>query len=80
MWLTRLGLEVEAQVYASVGDAGATLNVLERGYRERAGARSLLSVRINPLYDFLRGDPRFEDLVRQVGLVATPATPGEPPS
>ncbi|MDH3732356.1 MAG: hypothetical protein OEU54_02435, partial [Gemmatimonadota bacterium] len=64
----RLGLEIEGQLHASVGDAEATLNVLERGYRERAGARSLLSVRINPLYEFLLGNPRFEELVRQVGL------------
>jgi hypothetical protein len=69
----RLGLTVEGQLYASVGDRDATLDVLERGYRERAGARSVLSLQINPLYGFLHGDPRFEELVRQVGV------PGPPP-
>lgn len=64
----RLGLEVEGQLYASAGNRDATLDILERGLRERAGARSVLSMRVNPLYDFLRGDPRFDELLRQVGL------------
>ncbi len=62
------GLEIAGQLYASVGDAENTLEVLEQAYRERAGARSLLSVRVNPLYDFLRGDQHFEDLLVRIGL------------
>jgi len=62
------GLEVSGQLYASVGDAETTIELLERGYRERAGSRSLLSMEINPLYDFLRDDSAFRDLLRRVGL------------
>ncbi len=62
------GLELAGQLYAAVGDGEATLEILEQAYHERAGARSLLSVKVNPLYDFLRDDPRFEELVRRVGL------------
>ena len=64
----RLGLEIEGQLLAAVGDADGTLEVLERAYLERAGGRNLLSIRVNPLYDFLRDDPRFLDLLERVGL------------
>ena len=62
------GLEIAGQLYAAVGNRETTLEMLEQAYRERSGARSLLSVKVNPLYDFLRDDPRFEELVRRVGL------------
>jgi TolB-like protein/Tfp pilus assembly protein PilF len=71
------GLEVSGQLYASVGDKVATLEVLERGFRERAGARSLLSIGINPLYDFLRDDPGFLDLLERVGLDSSEAADRE---
>ncbi|MFT5433512.1 MAG: hypothetical protein ACI9OJ_004218 [Myxococcota bacterium] len=64
----RPGLQVSGQLYASVGDRETTLELLERGYRERAGSRSLLSAKINPLYDFLRSDAAFQDLIGRVGL------------
>lgn len=60
--------EVTGQLYAAVGDREMTLELLERAYRERAGSRSVLSIKVNPLYDFLRDDPRFQDLVRRIGL------------
>jgi hypothetical protein len=69
------GLEVSGQLYASVGDRETTLELLERGYRERAGSRSLISAKINPLYDFLRDDPAFHDLLRRIGLDSGPPTP-----
>lgn len=62
------GLYVGAQLFASVGDRTATLEMLEQAFRERAGARSLLSIRVNPHYDFLSDDPAFLDLVDRVGL------------
>ncbi len=62
------GLYVGGQLFASVGDRSATLEILEQAFRERAGARSLLSIKVNPHFDFLREDPEFLDLVERVGL------------
>jgi TolB-like protein len=63
-----LVLEDEGQVYAYFRDAENTLSALDRGVRERSGARNALSMKVNPLYDFLRDDPRFLELMRQAGL------------
>lgn len=71
----QLGLAIEGQLHASVGDVENTLAVLQQAYRERAGARSLLSVRVNPLYDFIREEERFLELVRRIGLGADPGMP-----
>jgi serine/threonine-protein kinase len=62
------GLEDLGQVYAFVGDAGRTLEALEQAFEERAGSRSVLSMKVNPGYDFIRTDPRFVDLMKRVGL------------
>ena len=63
-----LVLEDLGQIYAFLGDTENTLAALERGVRERSGARNVLSMKVNPLYDFLRGDPRFLDLMRRAGF------------
>jgi TolB-like protein len=61
-------LEDMGQIYAFFGDAENTLAALEQGVRERSGARNVLSMKVNPLYDFLRGDPRFIELMNRAGL------------
>src|SRR6476660_7223414 len=53
-----------AAIYASLGDADQAMRWLERGYEERFNP----GVLIRPGFDPLRSDPRFEDLVRRVGL------------
>jgi TolB-like protein/DNA-binding winged helix-turn-helix (wHTH) protein/Flp pilus assembly protein TadD len=53
-----------AVVYASLGDTDQAMNWLEKGYEERFNPGVLL----RPGFDPLRSDPRFEDLVRRVGL------------
>jgi TolB-like protein/DNA-binding winged helix-turn-helix (wHTH) protein len=52
--------------YAGVQDKQRTLANLEAGYRERASF--LTAIKVDPMYDFLRDDPRFQDLMRRVGL------------
>ena len=63
-----LGSENMAQVYAAAGDGEAALAALRIALDERAGSRSVLSMRINPLYDFIRADPRFAAMQEEAGL------------
>jgi TolB-like protein/DNA-binding winged helix-turn-helix (wHTH) protein/Flp pilus assembly protein TadD len=53
-----------AVIDASLGDTDQAMNWLEKGYEERFNPGVLL----RPGLDSLRSDPRFEDLVRRVGL------------
>jgi TolB-like protein/DNA-binding winged helix-turn-helix (wHTH) protein len=62
-----LVLPVEiAGYYALLGDKKQALNWLNKGYEARDGAIVFLAR--DPVWDFLRPDPRFQDLVRRVGL------------
>ncbi|MEE9142893.1 MAG: tetratricopeptide repeat protein, partial [Gammaproteobacteria bacterium] len=63
-----IGSEDLAQVYAFIGDRESTLAALESAYRERSGSRSVLSMKVNPGYDFVRDNPRFVELMRLVRL------------
>jgi len=63
-----IGSHIQAQVYAAAGDAEATLAALRIALDERAGSRSVLSMKINPLYDFIRRDPRFIEMQKEAGL------------
>ena len=51
-------------IYAALGDADQAMHWLEKGYEERFNPGVLL----RPGFDPLRSDPRFEDLVRRIGL------------
>jgi len=64
----QIGTEDLAQVLAFVGDAEGTLAALDVAIAERSGSRSVLSIGINPAYDFVRDDPRFGALLKRVGL------------
>jgi TolB-like protein len=66
--LMEFGLEDLGQVYAFVGDTDRSLAALEEGYEQRSGSRSVLSMKINPGYDFFRNKPRFIALLERLGL------------
>ncbi len=53
-------------VYGILGDKDRAFQWLERGYRERSQAYSALNV--DPSWDPLRSDPRFQDLVRRMNF------------
>jgi len=53
-----------AVIYAALGDSDQAMNWLEKGYEGRFNPGVLL----RPGFDPLRSDPRFQDLVRRVGL------------
>jgi TolB-like protein/DNA-binding winged helix-turn-helix (wHTH) protein len=57
---------IRVTAYAGVQDREQTLANLEAGYSERASF--LTTIKVDPLYDFLRDDPRFQDLMRRLGL------------
>ena len=63
-----LGSEDLAQVMALMGDGEGALRALRVAIDERLGSRSVLSMKINPAYDFIRDDPRFQALLAEVGL------------
>ena len=64
----RLGSEDLSQVLAFVGDKEATLAALRVAVDERSGSRSVLSLGVNPAYDFVRDDPRFAAMLVEIGL------------
>jgi TolB-like protein len=55
-----------AIVYEGLGDKEKAFQWLEKGYQERVFEMNYLKV--DPLLEGLRSDPRFGDLVRRVGL------------
>jgi TolB-like protein/DNA-binding winged helix-turn-helix (wHTH) protein/Flp pilus assembly protein TadD len=52
--------------YLGLGDNDEAFAWFERAYEEQSNI--LVYIKVSPLYDSLRGDPRFQDLVRRVGL------------
>jgi len=55
-----------AMDYSSLGEKDKAFEWLERAYQERSGW--LLELKIDPVWDPLRSDPRFEELTRRVGI------------
>lgn len=54
-------------LYAGLGDKDQALKWLEKAYEERADLLTWLNV--EPMMDDVRGDPRFLNLIRRIGLV-----------
>ena len=55
-----------AQLYSRLGDKDKAFYWLQKAYEDRDVFVVLL--RVDPTYDSLRSDPRFEELVRRIGL------------
>jgi len=55
-----------APVYAALGDRNNAFKQLEKAYAERSWAMGMLKV--NPVFDSLRSDPRFSELLRRMKL------------
>ncbi len=66
---------VTAGVAAALGKRDQALAALEKAYEERNG--SLILLNYDPSWDPLRSDPRFQQLLRRVGLPLT--SPGPKP-
>jgi TolB-like protein/Tfp pilus assembly protein PilF len=55
-----------AIVYAGLGEKDKAFQWLERSYQEHAPR--MMRLKVDPFLDNLRSDPRFDDLVRRIGL------------
>ena len=55
-----------AGVYMRLADKARALQWLEKGYQERDDL--MIDLNVDPVFDALRSEPRFQDLVRRVGL------------
>lgn len=55
-----------AAIYAGLGDRDQAMKWLEKAYSERT--EYLIYLKVEPMADPLRSDPRFKDLVRRMGL------------
>ena len=49
-----------------LGDEERAFELLEQGYEERDG--NLVFLAVDPTFDPLRSDPRFDDLLRRIGF------------
>ena len=55
-----------ATIYAGLGQRDKAFEWLEKSYQERSIASYMIQV--TPVFDTLRSDPRFADLLRRMGL------------
>jgi tetratricopeptide (TPR) repeat protein len=58
--------EYLAMGHAAVGDLDKAFESLERGYQVRSAG--LIYLHLDPGYEPLRGDPRYAEMVRRIGL------------
>ncbi len=56
----------KAAIHTGLGEKDQALELLEQAYEERVGMMRLLKV--EPMFDPLRSDPRFTELLKKVGL------------
>jgi TolB-like protein/DNA-binding winged helix-turn-helix (wHTH) protein/Tfp pilus assembly protein PilF len=55
-----------AEACARVGDKDCAFEWLERGFEERDDL--MIDLKVEPVFDGLRSDPRFQELIRRVGI------------
>jgi len=68
-----LDLVTMVWAHVGVGDKEEALTDLEKAY---AGHLTFLAtLKVEPVFDPLRSDPRFQDLLRRVGLGASTSKP-----
>ncbi len=55
-----------AELYAAMGNTDLAIQYLNQGFREHTA--ELLRLQLNPAYDDMRTDPRFQELIHRIGL------------
>jgi serine/threonine protein kinase len=57
-----------ARIYAGLGEKDPAFEWLEKAYADRSINAGTIGIKLNPVYDALRSDPRFQDLLRRMNL------------
>jgi Tfp pilus assembly protein PilF len=57
-----------ALIYTGLGEKDKAFEWLEKGYEERAIGGPPVGIKVEPEFDPLRSDPRFQDLLRRMNL------------
>lgn len=52
--------------YSGMGDKAKVLELLQKAYAKHSNA--VMQIRVDPTYDPIRNDPRFQDLLKRVGF------------
>ena len=55
-----------AEIHTALGERDQAFTDLENAYNQRSSW--MVWLKVEPKFDQLRGDPRFKDLVRRIGL------------
>jgi DNA-binding winged helix-turn-helix (wHTH) protein/Tfp pilus assembly protein PilF len=66
--LGKVGSFDMAKVYTRLGDKDRTFDWLEKAYAERSAG--IVSIKSDPAFDWLHADPRFQRLLRRIGLTS----------
>lgn len=66
--LGKVGSINMAKVYARSGDKDRTFEWLEKAYAERSSG--IIAIKSDPAFDWLHADPRFQNLLRRIGLAS----------
>ena len=62
-------------IYAELGDLDRAFEWLEKAYETRS--RSMVWISVSHDFDALRGDPRYRDIVRRMGLAEQDERPSK---
>ena len=57
-----------ATIYVGLGEKNKAFEWLEKAYEDRSIGGVVYGIKVDPVYDPLRSDPRFADLLPRVGL------------
>ena len=57
-----------AHIYVGLGEKGKAFEWLEKGYERHSIGLGSVGLKVDPLWDPLRSDPRFAELLRRMNL------------
>jgi len=77
-WTVAGSFEPVARAHIQLGEVDLAFAALERAYEAKDG--SLLFLGVDPMYDPIRDDPRFIDLMRRLNLPPAPHSPLNQPA